>query len=314
MTTESRVKIFSGRATRGLAEKIADAYGAELGKSDVITFADGEFQTSFEDNVRGDDVFIIQSTRQPSENLFELLMMVDAAKRASARKIIAVIPYFGFARQDRKDRPRVPITAKLIANMLTVAGVSRIVTVDLHADQIQGFFETPVDHLYSSSFFVPYLKKKKIQNMMFASPDTGGTKRAAQYAKVFDTGFAICYKQRSRPNVVERMDLIGEVEGQNVILLDDILDTGNTMIKAAELIMKNGAESVTAMVTHPVLSGDAMERVEKSAISKLIVSDTIPLKRESKKIEVLSTAELFAEVIVRIENCESISDLYNFKK
>ncbi|MDR2556514.1 MAG: ribose-phosphate pyrophosphokinase [Bacteroidales bacterium] len=311
---EPKVKIFSGRASRYLAEKIAASYGAELGKSDVITFSDGEFQTSFEENVRGDDIFIIQSTFSPTENLFELLMMIDAAKRASARKIIAIIPYFGFARQDRKDKPRVPITAKLIANLLTVAGVSRIVTVDFHADQIQGFFETPVDHLYSSSLFIPYLRKQKISDLMFASPDTGGTKRAAQYAKIFNTGFAICYKQRSRPNVVDKMELIGEVEGQNVILLDDILDTGNTMVKAADLIMKNGAASVRAMITHPVLSGDAIEKVEKSSLSELIVSDTIPMHRESEKIKVLSMADLLAEVIMRVENCQSISSLYSFKK
>ncbi|MDR1973415.1 MAG: ribose-phosphate pyrophosphokinase [Bacteroidales bacterium] len=312
--SEPKIKIFSGRASRYLAEKIAATYGTELGKSEVFTFSDGEFQTSFEENVRGDDIFIIQSTFSPSENLFELLLMIDAAKRASARKVIAVIPYFGFARQDRKDKPRVPITAKLIANLLTAAGISRIITMDLHADQIQGFFETPVDHLYASSLFIPYIKKQKIKDLLFASPDTGGTKRASQYAKVFDTGFAICYKQRSRPNVVDRMELIGEVEGKNVIILDDILDTGNTIIKASDIILKNGAASVRAFITHPVLSGDAVGRLEKSSLTEIVVSDTIPLCRESPKITVLSTAELFAEVIVRVENCQSISDLYNFSK
>lgn len=310
METTSNVKIFSGRATRYLAEQIAKEYGAELGKSDVIVFSDGEFQPSYEEKIRGCDVFIIQSTFPPCDNLFELLLMVDAAKRASARKIIAIIPYFGFARQDRKDKPRVPITSKLVANLLMSSGVSRVITMDLHADQIQGFFETPVDHLYASSLFIPYLAAKKIPNLMFASPDSGGTRRANMYAKAFETGFAVCYKQRSKPNVVDRMDLIGEVKDKNVILVDDILDTGNTMIKAATLIMENGAKSVEAMITHPVLSGNAIEKIEQSCISKLVVADTIPLRRTSDKIEVISSAKLFSEVIKRVENYESISDLY----
>ncbi|MEG2178161.1 MAG: ribose-phosphate pyrophosphokinase, partial [Bacteroidales bacterium] len=274
MEQKPKVKIFAGRATRYLAEKIAKEYGSELGKSDVLTFADGEFQPSFEENIRGADVFIVQSTFPPSDNLFELLLMVDAAKRASARKIIAVMPYFGCARQDRKDKPRVPITAKLVANLLVASGVSRVITIDLHADQIQGFFETPVDHLYASSLFSEYIKGKNLDNLVFASPDAGGTRRANMYAKIFETGFAICYKQRSKPNVVDRMDLIGDVKGKNVILVDDILDTGNTMIKAADLIIANGALSVRALITHPVLSGNAIERIEKSAITELVVSDT----------------------------------------
>ncbi|MEG1498749.1 MAG: ribose-phosphate pyrophosphokinase [Bacteroidales bacterium] len=314
METKSEVKIFSCRATQYLADKIAKEYGCSLGKSDVITFADGEFQPSFEENVRGADVFIVQSTFAPTDNLFELLLMVDAAKRASARKIIAVIPYFGFARQDRKDKPRVPITSKLVANLLTASGVSRIITIDLHADQIQGFFETPVDHLYASSLFVPYIRSLNLDNLIFASPDTGGTRRANMYAKIFGTGFAICYKQRSQPNVVDRMDLIGDVVGKNVILLDDILDTGNTMIKASDLILSNGAKSVRAMITHPVLSGNAIDRIEKSALTELIVSDTIPLGRLSNKIKVISTAKLLSEVIRRVECCESISNLYSLEK
>lgn len=305
-----KVKIFSGRASRYLAEKIAKEYGAKLGKSDVLTFADGEIQPSFEENVRGTDVFIVQSTNPPTENLFELLMMVDAAKRASARKIIAVIPYFGFARQDRKDKPRISIASKLIANLLMASGVSRIITIDLHADQIQGFFETPVDHLYASSIFSTWVRNKNLQDVVFASPDAGGTRRANMYAKMFGCGFAICYKQRSKPNVVDRMDLIGEVKGKNVILVDDILDTGNTMIKAADLIMENGAASVRALITHPVLSGNAIENIEKSSIVELIVSDTIEVKRESPKITVITTAKLLAEVIRRVENYESISNLY----
>lgn len=312
MESKASVKIFSGRATRYLADKIAEEYGSPLGLSDVATFSDGEFRTSYEDNVRGSDVFIIQSTFPPSDNLFELLMMVDAARRASARSIVAVMPYFGCARQDRKDKPRVPITAKLVANLLTAAGVSRIITVDLHADQIQGFFETPVDHLQSSSFFVPHLRSLNLDNMMFASPDTGGTRRASMYAKIFGTGFAICYKQRSKPNVVDRMELIGDVEGKNVVLLDDIIDTGNTLLKAANLILEHGAKSVRAIITHPVLSGNAIDRIEKSDLIELIVSDTIPLSRPSNKIKVISSAKLLAEVIRRVESCESLSNLYKF--
>ena len=311
MEINTKVKIFTCRATRYLAEKIAQAYGSELGKSNVFTFADGEFQTCYEDNVRGADVFIVQSTFPPADNLFELLMMVDAAKRASARKIIAVIPYFGCARQDRKDKPRVPITSKLVANLLTASGVSRVITIDLHADQIQGFFEMPVDHLYASSIFVPFLKELNIEDLMFASPDTGGTRRANMYAKTFGTGFAICYKQRSKPNVVDRMELIGDVAGKNVILVDDILDTGNTLIKAADLILANGAKSVRGMISHPVLSGNAIDRIEQSNMEELIVSDTIPLSRPSKKIRQLSTATLLAEAIKRVENNESISSLYS---
>lgn len=312
MENKATVKIFSGRNTRYLADKIAEEYGSPLGLSDVATFSDGEFRTSYEDNVRGCDVFIIQSTFPPSDNLFELLMMVDAARRASARSIVAVIPYFGCARQDRKDKPRVPITAKLVANLLTAAGVSRIITIDLHADQIQGFFETPVDHLQSSSFFVPHLRSLNLDNMMFASPDTGGTRRASMYAKIFGTGFAICYKQRSKPNVVDKMELIGDVEGKNVVLLDDIIDTGNTLLKAAALILEHGAKSVRAIITHPVLSGNAIDRIEKSDLIELIVSDTIPLSRPSNKIKVISSAKLLSEVIRRVESCESLSSLYKF--
>jgi ribose-phosphate pyrophosphokinase len=309
---EPLVSIFSGRATRYLAEKIAESYGTALGNTIVVEFSDGEFQPSYEENIRGRDVFLIQSTFSPSDNLLELLMLADAAKRASARKIIAVIPYFGFARQDRKDKPRVTIAAKLIANLLITSGVSRIITIDLHADQIQGFFDVPVDHVYASNIFLPYIKDLNLKNLTMASPDTGGTRRAASYAKMLETGFVICYKQRAKPNVVESMALIGDVKGKDVILIDDIIDTAGSITKAAELIMNEGANSVRAFCTHPVFSGQAYERIENSALTEVVVTDTIPLKKESSKIKVLSTATLFAEVIRRVENYESISSLFKF--
>ncbi len=307
---EPIVSIFSGRASEYLAQKIAENYGSALGKTIVTEFSDGEFQPSFEENIRGRDVFIVQSTFAPSDNLFELLMMVDAARRASARKIIAVIPYFGFARQDRKDKPRVSIAAKLVANILHTAGVNRIITIDLHADQIQGFFDMPVDHLYASNIFVPYIKGLNLPNLTMASPDTGGTRRAASYAKMLNTGFVICYKQRVKPNVVEEMALIGDVKGRDIILMDDIIDTAGSITKAGELVMENGANSVRAFCTHPVFSGEAYERISKSPFTEVIVTDTIPLNEQHEKIKVLTTAGLFAEVIRRVENYESISSLF----
>lgn len=310
---EKQVKLFSGRATSYLAERIAASYGQKLGEIQVTVFSDGEFTTSYEENLRGHDVFIIQSTFPPAENLMELLLLVDAARRASARHIIVVMPYFGYARQDRKDKPRVPITAKLIANLLTAAGVQRLMTIDLHADQIQGFFDIPVDHLYASSIFLPYIKSLNLPNLVFASPDTGGTRRAAAYAKAMDTNFVICYKQRSKANFVETMQLIGDVKGKDVILLDDIIDTGGTITKAAQLMIDNGASSVRALCTHPILSGNAYEKLEKSAFTEVVVTDTIPLKRQSDKIKVLTTADLLADVIKRVNKCESISSLFNFK-
>jgi ribose-phosphate pyrophosphokinase len=309
--SKSMVSIFSGRSSRYLAEKIAKSYGVELGKSIVTEFSDGEFQTSFEENIRGRDVFIIQSTITPTDNIMELLMMVDAARRASARKIIAVLPYFGYARQDRKDKPRVSIASKLIANLLVTTGVTRIITLDLHADQIQGFFDIPVDHMYASNIFIPYIKDLNLTDLIMASPDTGGTRRAASYAKSLETGFAICYKQRSKPNVIEQMQLIGDVEGKNVILLDDIIDTAGTITKAAELIMANGAKSIRAFCTHPIFSGDAYNRISKSPFEEVVVTDTIQLKQDCSKIKILSTADLFAEVIKRVQNFESISSLFN---
>ncbi|MDR1848048.1 MAG: ribose-phosphate pyrophosphokinase [Bacteroidales bacterium] len=303
--------LFSGRATAYLAKDIAKFYGQSLGDSTVFQYADGEFQPCYEQNIRGCDVFIIQSTFAPSDNLMELLMLADAAKRASAKRIVAVIPYFGFARQDRKDKPRVPIASKLIADLLQAAGVSRIITMDLHADQIQGFFDIPVDHLLASSIFIPFLREtKNIDNLLFASPDVGGTKRASQYAKTLGTGFVMCYKQRTKPNEIGTMQLIGDVKDKDIILVDDIVDTGSTLCKAADLIMESGARSVKAMITHPVLSGDAIEKIENSAMSQLVITDSIPVKRESKKLKVLSTAEIFAEAIRRVENYESLADLY----
>lgn len=308
---QNEVNIFSGRATHYLAEKIAESYGIPLGKSSVMVFSDGEFQPSFDESIRGSDVFIIQSTFAPTDNLMELLMMIDAAKRASAKRIIAVIPYFGFARQDRKDKPRVSIASKLFANLLTSCGAQRIITIDLHADQIQGFFDVPVDHLYGSSIFIPYIKSLNLPNLTFASPDTGGTRRAGVYAKNMDTGFVICYKQRNKPNEVGKMQLIGDVRGKDVILLDDIIDTGNTICKAANMMMENGASSVRAVITHPLLTGCAYELVEESALTQLIVSNTIPLKKHSDKIHVISIADLLSNVIRSVELNESISSLYN---
>lgn len=306
------VNIFSGSASRYLAQEIANEYGKSLGNEIVAKFSDGEFQPSFEETIRGSDVFIIQSTFAPSDNLMELLLMIDAAKRASSKQVVAVIPYFGFARQDRKDKPRVPIGAKLIANLLTAAGVDRVITMDLHADQIQGFFDVPVDHMYASSVFVPYVKSLNLPNLVMASPDTGGTRRAAAYAKFLNCEMVICYKQRIKANEVERMVLIGDVKGKDVVLVDDIIDTAGTITKAAKMMMDHGATSVRAMCTHPILSGKAYERIEKSCFDELIVTDTIPLRKESTKIKVLSTAKLFADVIKRVNNHESISSHFQF--
>lgn len=301
------VKIFSGRASKELAEKIAAKFGAELGDVKVMEFSDGEFQPSFEETVRGQDVFIVQSTMPPTENLFELLLMIDAAKRASARKIIAVMPYFGFARQDRKDKPRVAIGAKLVANMLMAAGVNRVMTMDLHADQIQGFFEVPVDHLFASTLFYNEMKALDNGNLIMAAPDAGGAKRANAYAKKLDTGLAICHKHRKKANEVAEMTVIGDVMGKDVILVDDMCDTAGTLTKAAELFIEKGAKSVRAFCTHAVLSGPAYERINNSKLTELIVTDTIPLKGTSDKIRVVTVADLFADVIDRLVKNESIS-------
>jgi ribose-phosphate pyrophosphokinase len=306
----SGVKFFPGTASKYLAEKIASEFGAELGNVTLSKFSDGEIQPSFEETVRGNDVFIIQSTFAPSDNLFELLLMIDAAKRASARNIIAVMPYFGYARQDRKDQPRVSIGAKLVANLLTAAGVTRIMTMDLHADQIQGFFEVPVDHLYSSAIFIPYLKGLNLPNLAIGTPDTGGTKRANAYATFLNAEMAICYKQRKKANEVHSMTVIGDVQGKDVVLVDDLCDTAGTLTKAAELMMDNGANSVRAVCTHAILSGNAYERIEKSVLKELIVTDTIPLQKESDKIKVLSVSHMFADVIRKVVSNESISSTF----
>ncbi|WP_407431426.1 ribose-phosphate pyrophosphokinase [Arcticibacter sp.] len=307
----NHVKLFAGSGSTLLAAKIASSYGRDLG--DVVTarFSDGEFQPSFNESVRGCDVFLIQSTNQPYDNLMELLLLIDAAKRASAHYITVVIPYFGMARQDRKDKPRVAIGAKLIANLLTAAGAHRIMTMDLHAAQIQGFFDIPVDHLDASVIFVPYIKSLGLKNLTIASPDMGGSYRARTFAKFFNAEVVICDKRRKRANEIESMSIIGDVTGQDIVLMDDICDTAGTLAKAAALIMDNGANSVRAVCSHPVLSGNAYETVENSALTELIVTDTIPLKRPSDKIRVLSTADLFAKAISIVHEHGSISGLFN---
>lgn len=309
-TMSSSVKIFSGTASGYLSEKIAKAFGQDLGKVVVSRFSDGEFQPSFEETVRGNDLFIIQSTFPPTDNLFELLLMIDAAKRASANKIVAVLPYFGFARQDRKDKPRVAIGAKMIANILSAAGVTRIVTMDLHADQIQGFFDVPVDHLYASSIFLPYIENLNLPHLTMAAPDMGGSKRANAYAKYLKSDIVICYKQRAKANVIESMTVIGDVEGKDIVMVDDIVDTAGTLTRAADMMMERGANSVRAFCTHPILSGKAYETLENSQIKELIVTDTIPLKKQSPKIKVLSVADVFADVFHKINNLQSISSHY----
>lgn len=306
------VKIFSGSASRALAEKIAEHYGKPLGKELIQHFSDGEFQPSFEETLRGNDVFIIQSTIPPAGNLMELLLMIDAARRASAKQVVAVIPYFGFARQDRKDKPRVSIGAKLIANLLTAAGVNRVITMDLHADQIQGFFDVPVDHMYASAIFVPYIKQLNLPNLVVGSPDTGGTRRAGAYAKFLNSELVICYKQREKANEVERMTLIGDVKGKDVVLVDDIIDTAGSITRAGVMMMDKGANSVRAVCTHPVFSGRAHKRIENSVFEEVIVSDTIPLKKDCPKVTVLSASKLFSSVIQRVHMHESISSHFEF--
>ena len=304
------VKIFSGTNTQYLATQIADFYGSALGDITLSRFSDGEMQPVINESVRGEYVFFIQSTCAPTENIFELLLMIDAAKRASADYIIAVIPYFGYARQDRKDKPRVPISAKLIANVLQAAGANRIMTMDLHADQIQGFFDIPVDHLKSEAIFMPYLEETGLENVVFACPDVGGVKRARAYAKHFQKELVICDKYRKKANEVEGMTVIGDVQGKEIILIDDIVDTAGTLCKAAEALIDKGAVKVKALCTHPVLSGKAYETLENSKLSELIVTDTIPLRIQSPKIKVLSSAKLFARAIRNTHEHRSISALF----
>ncbi len=300
-------KIFACSQSIELAEKIVKEYGAKLGKVKVSRFSDGEFQPAFEESVRGRRIFIIGSTFPSADNLMEMLLMIDAAKRASARHITAVMPYFGWARQDRKDKPRVAIGAKLVANLIQAAGATRIMTMDLHADQIQGFFEKPVDHLYASTIFLPYVKSLKLDNLTIASPDMGGSKRAYAYSKYLNSDVVICYKQRKKANVISSMELIGDVKGKNVVLVDDMIDTGGTLAHAANLMMERGAISVRAICTHPILSGEAYEKIENSSLKELIVSDTIPLKKATSKIKVVSCAPLFADVMRKVQDNTSIS-------
>ena len=303
-------KIFACTQSTDLAKNIAKSYGADLGEVSFSRYSDGEFQPSFEESVRGARVFIIGSTHPSSENLMEMLLMLDAAKRASARHITAVMPYFGWARQDRKDKPRVPIGAKLVAKILEEAGATRIITMDLHADQIQGFFEKPVDHLFASTIFLPYLRSLNLEDLTIASPDMGGSKRAYAYSKFLESDVVVCYKHRKKANIIDHMELIGDVTGKNVVLVDDMIDTAGTLTKAADLMIERGALSVRAIATHALLSGDAHEKIEKSKLTELIVTDSIPPKRESKKVKVLSCADLFADVMHRVHHNTSISSKF----
>ncbi|MCA6454751.1 MAG: ribose-phosphate pyrophosphokinase [Chitinophagaceae bacterium] len=304
------VKIFSGTGSQKLAEKIAQCFGAPIGKINIQKFSDGEFQPIFLESIRGDYVFLVQSTYAPTDNLLELLLMIDAAKRASAYKIIAVIPYYGFARQDRKDKPRVAIGAKLIATLLESAGADRVITMDLHAPQIQGFFDVPVDHLDSSAIFIPYIQQLKLPNLSFAAPDVGSTNRVREIASYFNAEMVICDKHRKRANEIASMVVIGDVTDRDIILVDDICDTGGTLAKAAGLLKEKGARSVRAMITHPVLSGNAYENIEKSVLEELVVCDTIPLRKESAKIKAISVADLFAIAIRNAYENKSITSLF----
>ena len=311
MHDEHKIKIFACRASKEFATKVAKAMNLELGAADILTFSDGEFQPCLNESVRGATVFIIQSTFPPCENLFELLQMIDAAKRASAHKVIAVMPYYGWARQDRKDKPRVSIGAKLVANMLDAAGCDRVMTCDLHADQIQGFFDFPVDHIYASAVFLPYIKAKNIENLAIAAPDMGGAKRANAYARYLECPVIICHKSREKANVVGSITAIGDVKGKNVIIVDDMIDTAGTLAKAANVLKEMGALSVRACATHPVLSGPAYDRIAESSLEEVIVSDTIPLStdpaKDKSKITVLTMTDIFASIIDKVYNYEPIS-------
>lgn len=301
------VKFFAGRNTKDLAEKIANAFSSEISSSSIIDFSDGEFEPSFDETVRGADVFLIQSTTPPSDNLFELLLMIDAAKRASAANIIAVIPYFGYARQDKKGKPRVPIGAKLVANLLSASGVNRVMTIDLHADQIQGFFEVPVDHLYASELFLEDIQALNLDNLTIASPDMGGSKRANVYAKLLNSGVVICYKERAKANEIGQMKVLGDVSGKDVVIIDDMVDTAGTLTKSADLMIESGATSVRAYCTHGVLSGEAYIRLDKSKITELVITDTIPRNHNSLKVREISAAQFLAKTIKAVVSNESIS-------
>ncbi|MEE0990172.1 MAG: ribose-phosphate pyrophosphokinase [Paludibacteraceae bacterium] len=310
MNAPTPFKVFCGTKSRYMAEKVCEKLGCPLGNMNIQYFADGEFVVSYEESIRGCEVYLVQSTFPNSDNLLELLLMIDAAKRASAKKVIPVIPYFGWARQDRKDKPRVSIGAKLIADLLTTAGIDRVITLDLHADQIQGFFDCPVDHLLASSIFLPYIQSMKLEDLVIASPDVGGSKRASSYAKYLGVDLVLCHKQRAKANVVESMKIIGDVKGKNVIILDDMVDTAGTITKAADLMIENGALSVRAFASHGVLSDPATERIEKSKLTAIYFTDSIPLKKESEKIKVLSVAELIANTIINVNTNKSISSSY----
>ena len=310
MNAPTPFKVFCGTKSRYMAEKVCEKLGCPLGNMNIQYFADGEFVVSYEESIRGCEVYLVQSTFPNSDNLLELLLMIDAAKRASAKKIIPVIPYFGWARQDRKDKPRVSIGAKLIADLLTTAGIDRVITLDLHADQIQGFFDCPVDHLLASSIYLPYIKSMNLENLVIASPDVGGSKRASQYAKYLGVDLVLCHKQRAKANVVESMKIIGDVQGKNVIILDDMVDTAGTITKAADLMIENGALSVRAFASHGVLSDPATERIEKSQLTAIYFTDSIPLRKESEKIKVLSVADLIANTIINVNTNKSISSSY----
>jgi len=307
------IKVFAGTNSRYLGESICKELGIELGKCTTQRFADGEFEVGFDESIRGAEVYLVQSTFPNSDNLMELLLMIDAAKRASASNIVAVLPYFGWARQDRKDKPRVSIAAKLVADILSVAGINRLITMDLHADQIQGFFNVPVDHLYASSIFIPYIESLKLKDMVIASPDVGGAKRANSYAKYFDVPLVLCHKQRAKANVVANMTVIGDVKDKNVILVDDMVDTAGTITKAANLLLEQGAKSVRALASHAVMSDPATERVAESGLKEIIFTDSIPYEREASKATILPVAKLFADTIRRIHNNQSISSQYLFK-
>lgn len=310
MSDYSSLKVFSGTNSRYLAEKICESLGCPLGNMSVTRFSDGEFEICFEESVRGKDVYLVQSTFPNADNLMELLLMIDAAKRASARTVNAVIPYFGWARQDRKSKPRVSIAAKLVADMLSVAGISRLLTMDLHADQEQGFFNVPVDHLYASSVIIPYIESLKLENLVIATPDVGGAKRAGAYAKYFDCPLVLCNKTRKKANEVASMQIIGDVTGADVVLIDDMVDTAGTITKAADLMLESGARSVRACASHCIMSGPATERVEKSALTEIIFTNSIPYNGGSSKVKQLSVANIFAETIRRIIHNESISSQY----
>ncbi|MGH2568739.1 MAG: ribose-phosphate diphosphokinase [Bacteroidota bacterium] len=310
----SDFKVFSGRGNRPLAEKIEEEGGFELGHVEIRNFSDGEIWVKYADNIRGDDVFVVQSTQPPAENLVELLILLDAAKRASARRVTAVIPYFGYARQDRKDQPRVSISAKLVANLLVHSGADRIITMDLHAPQIQGFFDIPLDHLYSSAVFIDYFRNKNIPNLAVVSPDVGGLKMARSFAKRLEADLILIDKRRPRANEAEVLNVIGTVKGKNVLIVDDLIDTGGTFVSAVSALKESGAKEIYGACTHPILSGKAIERINGSAINSITVTDTIPLRQVSPKIELRSVAKLFAEAIIRTHNHESISSLFDIDK